>query len=171
MANQLVADFLKKVELTEIVPIVPPVPDTDLVAYYELIASRFANPEVGDTVARLCLDGSNRQPKFIIPSIADRLAQGLAVDGLALESALWCRYCAGTDDAGKAIPPNDDSAARLKELALAARSEPEVFPRQLVDIYGDVGHSSVFLAHFARHLRALWEKGTVAVLTGYLARP
>ena len=149
----------------------PPVPDTDLVAYYELIASRFANPEVGDTVARLCLDGSNRQPKFIIPSIRDRLAKGLDVEGLALVSALWCRYCAGTDDAGKAIPPNDDSAARLKELALAARSEPEVFPRQLVDIYGDVGHSSVFLAHFARHLRALWEKGTVAVLTGYLARP
>lgn len=171
MANQLVAAFLKKVELTEIVPIVPPVPDTDLVAYYELIASRFANPEVGDTVARLCLDGSNRQPKFIIPSIRDRLAKGLDVEGLALVSALWCRYCAGTDDAGKAIPPNDDSAARLKELALAARSEPEVFPRQLVDIYGDVGHSSVFLAHFARHLRALWEKGTVAVLTGYLARP
>ena len=49
----------------------------------------------GDTVRRLCLDGSNRQPKFIVPSIADRLQEGAGISGLGLESALWCRYCFG----------------------------------------------------------------------------
>ncbi len=109
MENELVAAFLDKIEKTEIVPIVPPVPDTDLIDYYKLIASRFANPKVGDTIPRLCLDGSNRQPKFILPSTRDRLRQGLPVRGLALESALWCRYCAGTSDGGRVIPPNDDN--------------------------------------------------------------
>ena len=51
-----------------------------------LIEARFSNPKIGDTIRRLCLDGSNRQPKFILPSIADRLRAGLSVDGLALES-------------------------------------------------------------------------------------
>jgi mannitol 2-dehydrogenase len=73
MENELVRGFLAKVERDEIVPVVPPVPDTDLNAYYQLIETRFANPKIGDTIARLCFDGSNRQPKFILPSVADRL--------------------------------------------------------------------------------------------------
>ena len=53
---------------TEIMPTVPPPPDTDLEDYRQLIARRFANPKIGDTITRLCLDGSNRQPKFILPT-------------------------------------------------------------------------------------------------------
>ena len=63
----------------------PPVPDTDLDDYYKLIERRFSNPKIGDTIRRLCLDGSNRQPKFIVPTIADHLRQGRDISGLALE--------------------------------------------------------------------------------------
>ena len=89
MENALVRGFLEKVERDEIIPIVPPVPDTDLDDYFKLIDRRFSNPKIGDTITRLCLDGSNRQPKFILPSAADRLKQGKSVTGLALVSALW----------------------------------------------------------------------------------
>src|SRR5690606_31675525 len=74
MEQPLIRSFLEKVEREEIIPIVPPVPDTDLGEYYALIERRFSNPKIGDTIQRLCLDGSNRQPKFILPSAADRLA-------------------------------------------------------------------------------------------------
>src|SRR3546814_15825533 len=63
--------------------------------------------EIADTAQRLCFDGSNRQPKFIIPSIRDNIARGVMPAGLILASALWCRYCYGTDEQGQAIPPND----------------------------------------------------------------
>ena len=102
MEHPLIRAFLAKLERTEIIPAVPPVPDTDLEAYYQLIERRFSNPKIGDTIRRLCLDGSNRQPKFIIPTALDRLRDGQPVDGLALESALWCRYCFGTTDSGAA---------------------------------------------------------------------
>lgn len=88
MEHPLVRAFLDKVERDEIIPVVPPVPDTDIEAYFQLIERRFSNPKIGDTVRRLCLDGSNRQPKFIVPTIADRLKAGGGVAGLALESAL-----------------------------------------------------------------------------------
>ena len=97
MQEPLVRDFLAKLEQEEIIPTVPPVPGVVLEDYYQLIEQRFSNPKIGDTVRRLCLDGSNRQPKFIIPTIADRLDAGKGVAGLALESALWCRYCFGDD--------------------------------------------------------------------------
>ena len=77
MEVPLIVDFLEKMETEEIIPIVPPVPDTDLEEYFAKVRHRFANPKIGDTIRRLCLDGSNRQPKFILPSTADRLKRGL----------------------------------------------------------------------------------------------
>ena len=59
--------FLEKLTKSEILPVVPPPPNTNLDDYRELIARRFANPKIGDTIQRLCFDGSNRQPKFILP--------------------------------------------------------------------------------------------------------
>jgi len=168
MENDLVRGFLQKVEREEIIPCVPPVPDTDLADYYKLIERRFSNPKIGDTVARLALDGSNRQPKFILPSTADRLKDGRSIDGLALVSALWCRYCAGTSDSGREIPPNDASHVRLKDAALKAKDDPDAF-LALGDIFGTVGQSPVFRKAFATHLAALWQDGTAKTLRRYLA--
>ena len=104
----------------------------------ELIERRFSNPKIGDTIRRLCLDGSNRQPKFIIPTIADRLKAGKGIDGLALESALWCRYCFGTTDSGAVIEPNDPNWERLQATAKAAKADPAAW-LAMGDIYGEVG--------------------------------
>ena len=167
MEDPLVSAFLDKVEREEVVPYVAPVPDTDLQAYYRTIRSRFANPEVADTVRRLCLDGSNRQPKFILPSLRDALAAGGSIEGLALVSALWCRYCAGQTDSGTEIAPNDPNWDRLSTLARAARQDPSVWTGQ-ADIYGAVGQDQRFHTAFARHLASLWQQGTAATLRTYL---
>jgi mannitol 2-dehydrogenase len=168
MAHPLIAGFLDKVERDEIIPYVPPVPDTDLAAYYDLIRERFSNPEVADTERRLCLDGSNRQPKFIIPSLRDALAAGGAVGGLSLVSALWCRYCAGTSDAGAGIAPNDPSWHVLQPLALAARDNPGAW-LGMREIYGDLAGDDRFVTAFAAALQSLWTKGTEATLRAYLS--
>ncbi len=167
MQNDLVAAFLEKVETDEIIPAVPPVPGTDLNAYFAKVKERCANPKIGDTVRRLCLDGSNRQPKFIIPTIADRLARDLPVEGLALESALWCRYCAGTTDSGAVIEPNDPSWDRLTETAKAAKDDPSVW-LGMADIYGATGRDPRFAEAFGKWLNALWRDGTPATLRRYL---
>ncbi|MBZ6078811.1 mannitol dehydrogenase family protein [Microvirga puerhi] len=167
MADPLVRGFLDKVEREEIVPCVPPVPGIDLQDYYDLIARRFSNPDVGDTIPRLAQDGSNRQPKFILPSTRDRLKAGQDVIGLALESALWCRYCTGTTDEGAAFTLDDPNAARLIQAAGAARDNPEAF-LELRDIFGDIAASAVFRAHFETALRSLWRDGTRTTLQRYL---
>ena len=152
--------FLPKLERDEIIPTVPPVPDTDLGDYFQLIEQRFSNPKIGDTIRRLCLDGSNRQPKFIIPTIADRLKAGGDVTGLALESALWCRYCFGTTDSGAAIEPNDPSWDRLQATSKKAKTDPRRLAghgghlrrgRQVAGLCGE---------RFADALDALWRDGT-----------
>lgn len=167
MAHPLVLSFLRKVEREEIIPVLPPVPNTSLTDYYALIEERFANPRIGDTVRRLCLDGSNRQPKFIVPSIADRLARSEGISGLALESALWCRYCYGVSDSGRTIAPNDPTWDRLQIVSHAAKSEPAAW-LSMDDIYGSVGEAPALQASFAEWLRRLWADGTEATLRRYL---
>jgi mannitol 2-dehydrogenase len=167
MEEPLIRAFLAKLEHEEIIPVIPPVPDTDLKSYYALIETRFSNPKIGDTIARLAQDGSNRQPKFILPSTADRLRRGEDVVGLSLVSALWCRYFAGTSDSGKDIVFNDASADRLHAAALAAKDDPMAF-LALSDIFGDVAQSDLFRRRFAHALKTLWEKGTRATLQLYV---
>ncbi|MGQ7843872.1 mannitol dehydrogenase family protein [Granulosicoccus sp. 3-233] len=167
MAHPLISGFLDRVEREEILPIVPPVPDTDLEAYYAAIVSRFRNPHVVDTVRRLCLDGSNRQPKFIVPSIIDRTTEGDSVEGLALASALWCRYCFGETESGAVIEANDPSWGHLVERARAARSDPGAW-LGMREIYGDLAHVRLFSQPFTRALKALWADGTESTLRRYL---
>lgn len=168
MQNELILQFLSKVEHDEIIPVVPPVPDTDLEDYYRLIESRFANPKIGDTITRLCLDGSNRQPKFILPSVADRLKAGASVTGLALVSALWARYCYGESDSGKTIPPNDPSWDRLTAQAKLARADARAW-LAMADIFGDIGTNPTYIAAFTSALGSLWTRGTKETLQRYLS--
>ncbi|PRX08338.1 UNVERIFIED_ORG: mannitol 2-dehydrogenase [Martelella mediterranea] len=168
MENELIAAFLEKLEKEEIIPIVPPVPDTDLTGYYELIARRFANHKIGDTIERLALDGSNRQPKFILPSTAARLDKGLDVVGLALVSALWCRYFEGTSDSGRAIRFNDEAADRLHKAALASREDPMVFLEERA-IFGSISDNETFRKRFSAALESLRTAGTAETLKRYIA--
>lgn len=166
MTDPLIARWLDSLERREIVPTLSPIPGVSYDEYLAKVTERFSNSAVGDTIPRLCLDGSNRQPKFILPTLADALAKGLPFDGLALEVALWCRYCAGTDDAGQPIPPNDENAADLKARALAAKADPTAFLANRT-VFGALGDDSRFAAAFATHLGRLWSDGVRAVLSAY----
>ena len=168
MAHPLIRAFLKKVEKDEILPHVAPVPDTSIPAYLDLIIDRFSNPEIADTTARLCLDGSNRQPKFIVPSLADNLAVGHLPQGLILLSALWCHYCAGVTDAGAAIPPNDPDWDALQARAKAAKADPGHW-LQMDTVYGDLGRDPRVITAFAAALTDVQTNGTEGAIQAYLA--
>lgn len=168
MADPLIRDLLDKIETQEILPIVPPVPGQDLGEYKQVIIDRFSNPGVADTERRLCLDGSNRQPKFIIPSIRENLALGRMPMGLILTSALWCRYCQGVEETGRTIAPNDPNWDRLTAAAAAARTDPRAWIG-MAEIYGDLIHHEAFVSAFAAQLASVWSKGVDATIRDYLA--
>ena len=160
----------KTLEQAEIIPTLQPIPGISYDDYLTLIVSRFSNPEIGDTIPRLCLDGSNRQPKFILPTLRDRLAAGAPIDGLALELAFWCRYCEGTAEDGTPIPPNDDNAETLRERALAARDNPAAFLQNRA-VFGDLGGDPRLNEAFATQLTRLRDRGVREALSAYEPRP
>ncbi|WP_417768385.1 mannitol dehydrogenase family protein [Stappia sp.] len=167
MADPLVAGFLARLAHAEIIPTVPPIPGVDFTAYFGQVVTRFSNPEVGDTIPRLCLDGSNRQPKFILPTLRDRLGAGASIDGLALEVALWCRYCAGTTETGETLEIVDERRDELRERAAAARDRPAAF-LEMASVFGDLAADPSFSAAFAKALAALWRDGVRETIAAYV---
>jgi len=168
MQDTQIAAFLDRLTEREIIPVVPPPPGVDLAQYKSLVGRRFANPKIEDTIPRLCFDGSNRQPKFILPSVVDRLKAGGEVKGLALVSALWCRYCHGETESGRKIAPNDPSWERIQDAAKRARTDPRAF-LEMKDIFGAAAESSAYVASFSAALAGLWRDGVRATLADYLA--
>ena len=168
MEDQQIAAFLETLTKREVLSVVPPPPGVVLDAYRAKVAERFANPKIGDTVARLCFDGSNRQPKFILPTVADRLAGGGDIRGLALVSALWCRYCYGESESGKLIAPNDPAWDRLQAASRLARGEPRAF-LAMHDIFGALAKTPAYVAAFSNALATVWSQGVRAALDDYLA--
>ncbi|OUD09171.1 mannitol dehydrogenase [Marivivens niveibacter] len=167
MADPLISGWLDALEQREVIPTLEPIDGVDYQKYRETIIERFSNPEVGDTIPRLCLDGSNRQPKFILPTLRDALENGADVYGLALEVALWCRYCTRVDEAGNVIEPNDDNHVALKEYADAAKDRPAAFLENTA-VFGDLGQNETFVAEFTKALNSLYENGVAATLTAYI---
>ena len=169
MENELVSGFLCKVIKEEVIPILPLVDGFDSHGYFDKVRERFSNTKMGDTIARLCMDGSNRQPKFILPSIVDRLALGLPVQGLALEVALWCRYCATSDDASNPLNLFDENAVLLRQKALLTRDEPLAFI-ELETIFGPLSTNAKFAKYFSESITSLWQNGIMVTLKDYLSQ-
>ena len=74
--DPLFVDFLLGYMDREATPTLPEVPGVDLDAYRHQLIERFANPEVRDTLARLCAESSDRIPKWLVPVIRTQPRDG-----------------------------------------------------------------------------------------------
>lgn len=167
MEHPLIAALFRKVEVEEIVPHVAPVPGMEPEAYVELIARRFSNPAIVDTTRRVAFDGSSRHPGFILPSVRDGLAKGTPVEGLALVSAAWARYCTGVREDGSSVAPNDPFWETLQPRAEAARTNPQIWLENRA-LYGDLADEPRFAEPFGKWLRQIHAEGLEAALRTYL---
>jgi mannitol 2-dehydrogenase len=167
MEHPKVHALYSKVEHQEIVPHVRPVPGMTPADYVDLIDRRFSNPSIVDTTRRVAFDGSSRQPGFILPSVRDGLKAGTPVEGLALVSAAWARYCFGVREDGSLVEPNDPFWEKLTDRARAARTAPGEW-LGMGHIYGDLAAEPRFADAFARWLAMIHADGMEAAIDRYL---
>lgn len=168
MADPDIAAWLRALQSREAIPTLTPLPGVDFGAYLDKVILRFANPEIGDTIPRLARDGSDRQPKFILPTLQDALDHGGAINGLALEVALWCRYCMGEDENGTSIALEDTRASELRRRATEATHRSAAFLEN-PEVFGRLGENSRFASAFANWLSHLRQAGVRRALQDYVA--
>ncbi|GAA1660729.1 mannitol dehydrogenase family protein [Kribbella alba] len=163
--DKLFVDFLLGYMDEEATPTLPPVPGVDLDRYKHQLIERFANPEVRDTLARLCAESSDRIPKWLLPVIREQLAAGRGIDRAALVVAAWARYAEGVDEQGEPIEVVDRLRDKLVERAQHNREDPLLFVSDR-DLFGDLVDDERFVRAYTSALSSLHERGARATLEG-----
>jgi mannitol 2-dehydrogenase len=147
----------------EATPTLSPVPGVDLGEYKHTLIERFSNPQVRDTIARLCAESSDRIPKWLLPVVRLQLGTGGEIRRSAAVVASWARYAEGVDEQGEPIDVVDRLADTLTKLARRQREDPDVFieNRQL---FGDLADHERFRAAYLSALASLHSRGARATL-------
>jgi len=144
-------------------PTVPPVPGVDLQEYQATLIERFANPEIKDTLARLCAESSDRIPKWLLPVVRENLARGRDVTRSAAVVASWARYAEGVDEQGEPITVVDQLASQLVPIARRQRRSPAAFIEQR-QLFGDLADHDRFTQPYLKALSTLHTAGAQALL-------
>ncbi len=157
-ADPLFTDFLLRYMEQEATPTLRPVPGIDLDAYRHQLIERFANPEVRDTLARLCAESSDRIPTWLVPVIVENLAAGGPIDCAALVVASWARYAEGVDESGEPIVVVDRLRDQVMAAAAAYSEDDLAFLRDRT-LFGSLVDEPRFVAAYRAQLRSLHEVG------------
>ncbi|WP_344978535.1 mannitol dehydrogenase family protein [Streptosporangium fragile] len=162
-ADPAIATFLLGYMDAEATPTLRPVPGIDLAAYKRTLIERFSNPEVRDTLARLCAESSDRIPKWLLPVVREQLARGGEVARAAAVVASWARYAEGADESGEPIEIVDRLRDRLTAAARTQREHPTAFIEDR-DLFGDLADDKRFVEPYLRALESLHTKGARATV-------
>ena len=130
---------------------------------------RFSNPQVRDTVARLCAESSDRIPKWLLPVLRHNLASGGEVELAAAVVASWARYAEGADEQGEPIDVADRRREPLMAAADRSRQDPLAFVTQR-EVFGDLADEPRFTTAYADALASLHERGARLTLEDLMAR-
>ena len=133
--------------------------------YCDSLLARFANPRLAHQTAQIAMDGSQKLPLRVLPSIRANLALGLPVDRLALVVAAWINYLRGVAEDGTPFQPDDPLRDRLQLLAGARdshRAAAAILAEQ--QVFGELSRSAPLLSQVEQALESLRTLGTIGTL-------
>jgi mannitol 2-dehydrogenase len=159
--------FLSGLLLGEAAPALTPIPGHPAAAYVATVLERFANPGIGDQIARLCIDGTAKFPTFLVPTIEHHLASGGPIDSATLALAGWARYLA-------TVPPDQQAADASGDVARGYAREAGEEPTRFLDFAAvfppTLRDSERFRAEFSAAAQALAATGPLAAMAAVTSR-
>jgi mannitol 2-dehydrogenase len=160
VGDPAIAEFLRRYMDEEATPTLSPLPGIDLALYKRTLIERFLNPEVRDTLARLCAESSDRIPKWLVPVIRAQLASGGSVRYCAAIVASWARYAEAINEDGAPIPVVDALRDELVPIALSQGRNPLAFIQNRA-LFGDLADEKEFCVVYASALASLHKTGAL----------
>ncbi|MBB3038300.1 mannitol dehydrogenase family protein [Hoyosella altamirensis] len=164
--SQFLLDYMNR----EATPTLKPVPGVDLDDYKKTLIERFSNPEIADTIARLCAESSDRIPKWLLPVVRENLASGGDVRLSAAIVASWARYAEGVDEQGQPIEVVDQLRDSLMPLAQRQHEESLAFVKN-TSVFGTLAEEPRFTEAYTWALGSLHDNGARATLEALTHHP
>ena len=156
VSDELFATYLRAFMDKEVTPNLEPLEGIDLESYKDTLIERFANPNIKDSLARICSESSAKLPKFLIATINENLVQGRDVSLATLVIATWCLYSdKGLSENGEKLEIQDAMHKELNSYAQETQTSPIAFLK-LTSLFGKLEHNETFTAEYKKSIAALY---------------
>lgn len=104
----------------------PALPDVDLGAYADALATRFANPHLAHETYQIAMDSTEKLPQRILAAAVDAQAAGLPLRAFAFATAGWMRYALARHDTGDGYGLRDPREAEIAAALSGVESAAEI---------------------------------------------
>ena len=154
--DEVFSSYLRTFLDQEATPILGNIEGIDLEDYKDSLLERFANPNIKDSVSRICSESSAKLPKFLIATVHDNLATGGSIKYATLVIAAWCYYSdKGMDRHGHPIEIIDVMSIELHQAAEQTTTDPLAFIR-LESLFGDLIKNEKFTKMYTEVVQKIY---------------
>ncbi|WP_339705436.1 mannitol dehydrogenase family protein [uncultured Kriegella sp.] len=157
MEDKIFVAYLRAFMDKEASPILDEVKGIDLESYKDSLETRFANPNIKDSVSRICSESSAKLPKFLIATLQENLIEGGSIQFATLVIAAWCYYSdKGINHQGEPIEIIDVMHAELQQAAKRTKTEPLAFIKQ-ESLFGDLAKNERFAQLYVATVQQIYK--------------
>lgn len=168
VSDPLFAQYLRQFMDVEVTPLLEELDGINLTDYKDTLIERFSNPNIKDSLARICLESSAKLPKFLIATVIENLekAENSAesyqsecnIELATFVLATWCLYSdKRVDQQGNALDITDEMANVLHEAATKTQNNPFAF-LEITDIFGQLKDNATFCKTYQEAINNLYQE-------------
>ncbi len=159
--DELFATYLRAFLDQEATPILGNIIGIDLEDYKDSLLERFANPNIKDSVSRICAESSAKLPKFLIPTIQENLTTGGSIKFATLVIAAWCYYSdKQVNQNGQPLEIIDAMHGQLHQAAKQTTTDPLAFIRQ-ESLFGNLIRNERFTKLYTEAVQKIYKDANI----------
>ena len=158
MEDAVFARFMRQYMDKEVSPVLDTLEGIDIEKYKDSLEERFANPNIKDSVSRICSESSAKLPKFLIPTLQENLTAGGSIEYATLILAAWCYYSdKGVDEKNEPLEIIDLLKAELYQAAMNTSEDALAFLYR-PEIFGDLVTNKIFVDKYSEHIQMIYKE-------------
>ena len=164
MKDEVFARFMRRFMDAEATPILDPLEGIDIEKYKDSLEERFANPNIKDSVSRICSESSAKLPKFLIPTLLENLEAGGSIKYATFVLAAWCYYSdKQANEKGEPLEIIDAQKEELNRSAKDTENDRLAFLRQ-PELFGSLPDNERFKAEYLEAVESIYREKNIRKL-------
>jgi len=164
MRDDVFAHFMRGFMDDEATPVLDALEGIDIEKYKDNLEERFGNPNIKDSVSRICSESSAKLPKFLIPTLLENLENGGSISNATFILATWCFYSdKQLDEKGNAIEIIDAQKEQLNLSARQTKNDNLAFLRQ-TELFGDLIGNERFNKEYLKAVQSIYNEKNIRKL-------
>lgn len=164
MNDAVFVKFMRAFMDEEVTPILDEVEGIDLEKYKDTLEVRFANPNIKDSVSRICSESAAKLPVFVIPTLRENLANNGSIKYATFILAAWCYFSdKALNENGEPLEIIDAKKEELHEAAKNTQNDWTAFLNQ-EDIFENLNKNERFVEVYTSIVQAIYKEGNIRKL-------